>query len=112
MVIAQAEPLLQLPDIFKASEGKHIANLFSNNDIPRIQAVKWLSQHADPQTLSKIGKEVLKHDTLPVKVRKDIHKLLMYSSFRNLGGMSKLSNDHSLAVRLALCRTLVKARRH
>jgi hypothetical protein len=111
MVIARAQPLLQLPEVFHESLETHVANLFSENDIQRKQAMKWLNQNADPQIISRIGKEVRKHDDLSVKVRRDIHKFLMNSCLRNLGGVGKLSNECILDVKLALCSTLVKARR-
>ena len=111
MVLAKAKPLLELPEAFKKQKEEHMANLFSDNDIDRKKAVNWLSQNADPQILSRIGKEVLRHDNLPIQVRMDIHKLLMNSCFDNIRGLGKLPNEHCQYVMVALRRTHVKARR-
>lgn len=112
MVVASAEPLLQLPDVFQPSVEMHIARLFSENDIKRVQAERWLGQNADPETLARIGREVLRRDHIPAKVAREIHDFLMASAKKNIKGMGRLSNERLLDVKLALCRTLIKARRH
>jgi hypothetical protein len=114
MDAAATQPLISLPPAFESGEDSaldnHLENLFSENDLKRAPAKKWLSDHLNPEIIVRISEKAVKRCPLPENVRADVRKLLSLIDGDLLQGVGNLKNEKRSQVQMAITQTFRRSR--
>lgn len=105
---AVASPVVDLPGDLASMVDTQIENLFSENDLQRKAARRWLLENGNTEIMHKISEKALqKNGGIPTKVKSDVHTLLSRWISRNIKAIARIGNERSARIRTAMITTMV-----